>query len=109
MDKTIIKTTIPGKPLFQVASLGFDNITKYKAYSDKTLKSYNEDGYMEVKLSISLFNDVLKQAGLQNASFDEQRRFILDNQEMLMALSYRVPTQGQNSTLPIKIVDVFEQ
>lgn len=109
MDKTIIKTTIPGKPLFQVASLGFDNITKYKAYSDKTLRSYNEDGYMEVKLSISLFSDVLKQAGLQNASFDEQRRFILDNQEMLMALSYRVPTQGQNSTLPIKIVDVFEQ
>lgn len=109
MDKTIIKTAIPGKPLFQVASLGFDNITKYKAYSDRTLRSYNEDGYMEVKLSISLFNDVLAQAGLQNASFDEQRKFILDNQDILMALSYRVPTQGQNSTLPIKIVDVFEQ
>lgn len=108
MDKTVIKTTIPGKPLFQVASLGFDNITEYKTYKDHTLRSYNEDGKMEVKLSISLFNDVLKQAGLQNDSFNKQRKFILDNQDILLALAYRVPTQGQNSTLPIKIVDLFE-
>lgn len=111
MDKIVIKTTIPGKPLFQVASLGFDNITnnrKYKAERDTTLRSYNEDGYMEVKLSISLFNDVLKQTGMLDKPFDQQKKFILENQEVLMALAYRVPTQGQNSTLPIKIVDLFE-
>lgn len=108
MDKEIIKTSIPGKPMFQVASAGYDNILNGKASADKTLTSYDEDGYMQVKLSISLFNDVLKQAGLQNASFKEQRSFILNNKDILMSLAYRVPTQGQNSTLPIKIVDVFE-
>jgi hypothetical protein len=30
----------------------------------------------------------------------------LENQE-LFALSYRVPTQGQNSTIPVEIVDLF--
>ena len=108
MDKNVIKTTVPGKPMFQVASLGFDNITNYKTYRDATLRSYNEDGKMEVKLSISLFNDVLKQAGLSNQPFNVQRKFILDNQDILLALAYRVPTQGQNSTMPIKIVDLFE-
>ena len=108
MEKTVIKIMTPGKPLFQVSSVGYDNILKSKMSADSKLKSYNEDGFMEVKLSISLFDDVIKEAGLQNESFDVQRQFLLDNQGVLFALSYRVPTQGQNSTIPIKIVDVFE-
>lgn len=108
MEKTVIKIMTPGKPLFQVSSVGYDNILKNKMSADSKLKSYNEDGFMEVKLSISLFEDIIKEAGLQNESFDVQRQFLLDNQGVLFALSYRVPTQGQNSTIPIKIVDVFE-
>lgn len=107
MDRTIIKTVIPGQPLYQVSSMGYSNVQNIKKHKDVHLRMRNERGRMEVKLSINFFADILKEAGLENASFDEQRAFILENQE-LFAISYRVPTQGQNSTLAIEIVDVLE-
>lgn len=107
MDRTIIKTVTPGQPLYQVSSMGYSNVQNIKKHKDVHLSMRNERGRMEVKLSINFFADVLEQAGLTNASFEEQRAFILENQE-LFALSYRVPTQGQNSTLAIEIVDVLE-
>lgn len=124
MGKKIIDTTTPGMPLYQVASVGYDNIFNIKNHPDKHLLMPGEMGgdgkvskRMQVKLSIKFFDDILKQAkkaankgelkGYGDLSrFDQQRKFILDNQE-LFALSYRVPTQGQNSTIPVEIVDVF--
>ena len=38
--------------------------------------------------------------------FEEARKFILSNNN-LAVLSYRIPTQGMNSTLPVTIVDVL--
>lgn len=109
MDKTVIKTVTPGQPLYQVASIGYDGLFDggIQKYADKQLKMFNERGAMEVKLSINFFRDVLKDAGLLNASFDVQREFILENRD-LISLAYRVPTQGQNSTIPIEVVDVLE-
>lgn len=117
MGKKVIDTAAPGMPLYQVASVGYDDIFNLKTMSDKHLRMPGENGskHMEVKLSIKFFDDVLKKArgnkqlaakynGLK--TFEDKRRFILDNQQ-LFALSYRVPTQGQNSTIPVKIVDVF--
>lgn len=124
MGKKIIDTTTPGMPLYQVASIGYDNIFNIKGHKDVHLRmpgEPDENGVpskrMQVKLSIKFFEDIIKQAqkaaqkgelkGYGDLStFDQQRRFILDNQE-LFALSYRVPTQGQNSTIPVEIVDVF--
>lgn len=107
MDRTIIKTVTPGQPLYQVSSMGYSNVQNVQKHKDVHLRMRNDRGRMEVKLSINFFSDILKEAGLENASFDKQRAFILENQE-LFALSYRVPTQGQNSTLAIEIVDVLE-
>lgn len=107
MDKTIIKTVTPGQPLFQVPSLGYDNILDVKQIASDKLKMDNDNHRMEIKLSISFFQDVIEAAGLKNATFDVQRKFILENKENF-ALAYRVPTQGQNSTLAVDIVDVFE-
>lgn len=117
MGKKVIDTAAPGMPLYQVASVGYDDIFNLKTMADKHLRMPGENGskHMEVKLSIKFFDDVLKKArgnkqlaakynGLK--TFEDKRRFILDNQQ-LFALSYRVPTQGQNSTIPVKIVDVF--
>lgn len=124
MGKKIIDTTTPGMPLYQVASIGYDNIFNVKGHKDVHLRmpgEPDENGVpskrMQVKLSIKFFEDVIEQAkksakkgelkGYGDLStFDQQRQFILDNQE-LFALSYRVPTQGQNSTIPVEIVDVF--
>lgn len=67
---------------------------------------------MQVRLSIGFFADIIKMAkqegvkGYDLDNFEGQKKFILDNKE-LFALSYRVPTQGQNSTIPIDIVDLI--
>lgn len=119
VGKKIIETTTPGQPLYQVASMGYDNLFNLKKQSDPHLLMPGElkpDGTtntrMQVKLSINFFADILKQAkeaevkGYDFNNFEDQRRFILDNKE-LFALSYRVPTQGQNSTIPVEIVDLF--
>lgn len=119
VGKKIIETTTPGQPLYQVASVGYDNLFNLKKQSDPHLLMPGElkpDGTtntrMQVKLSINFFADILKEAkeagvkGYDFDNFEDQRRFILDNKE-LFALSYRVPTQGQNSTIPVEIVDLF--
>lgn len=124
MGKKVIDTTTPGMPLYQVASVGYDNIFNIKNHPDKHLlmpgerdEHGNVSKRMQVKLSIKFFDDALKVAKKAAAkgelkgygdlsTFDQQRRFILNNKE-LFALSYRVPTQGQNSTIPVEIVDVF--
>lgn len=69
---------------------------------------------MQVKLPILFFMDIINEAKKNKEvakkydlnNFEGQKKFILENQE-LFALSYRVPTQGQNSTLPVEIVDIF--
>ena len=124
MGKKIIDTTTPGMPLYQVASIGYDNIFNIKGHKDVHLRmpgEPDENGVpskrMQVKLSIKFFEDIIKKAQVAAkkgdlkgfgdwTTFDQQRRFIVDNLE-LFALSYRVPTQGQNSTIPVEIVDVF--
>lgn len=117
MGKKVIDTSAPGTALYQVSSVGYDDIFNVGTIADRHLRMPGENGskHMEVKLSIKFFEDIIKQAknnkkiasqynGLE--TFADQRNFILDNQE-LFALSYRVPTQGQNSTIPVKIVDIF--
>lgn len=123
MGSSVIKVTTPGQPLYQQPSLGYDNIFDIEAHPDKHLLmpgELNSDGSinrrMQVKLSVTFFDDIIKQAqklqkdgklkGYDMNKFSDQRRFILNNKD-LIALSYRVPTQGQNSTIPVEIVDVY--
>ena len=106
MGDTIIETTTPGQPLYQQPSVGYDNIFNIEKHADKHLlmpgeidANGNVAKRMQVKLSINFFSDVLKKAkeaeikGYDFDNFEDQRRFILENKELL-ALSYRVPTQG---------------
>lgn len=118
MGDTIIDTVTPGKALYQVTSVGYDNFMNLKQHADKHLympgeidSNGNIHQRMQVRLSINFFDDVIQEAkrnkikGYDFDNFEDQYRFILDNKE-LFALSYRVPTQGQNSTIPVEIVDL---
>lgn len=118
MGDTVIDTVTPGKALYQVTSVGYDNFMNLKQHTDKHLympgeidSNGNIHQRMQVRLSINFFDDVIQEAkrnkikGYDFDNFEDQRRFILDNKE-LFALSYRVPTQGQNSTIPVEIVDL---
>lgn len=116
MGKTIIDTVTPGQALYQVASVGYDNMFDLKQHPDMHLLMPGEKGAkrMQVKLPILFFMDIINEAKKNKEvakrynlnNFEGQKKFILENQE-LFALSYRVPTQGQNSTLPVEIVDIF--
>lgn len=110
-SKEAIDITIPGNAFYQTTSYGMDLTNSYrklvgnntvKRYNDK-LRFRNENGRMEVKLSINLFRGVIPS---RYKTFEEQRKYILANKE-LFAFAYRVPTQGMNSTLPIEIVDIL--
>ena len=110
ISKETIDITTPGNAFYQTTSFGHDLTGNYrKLVGDNTLKKYddklrfkNENGRLEVKLSINLFRGAIPS---RYKTFEEQRKYILENKE-LFAFSYRVPTQGMNSTLPIEIVDV---
>lgn len=125
VGKIIVDTHIKGIPLYQIVSAGFDQDHPLKkgVSFDKELLSpgeYDENGKlvtrMQARISIMLFNDVINKAKKNKAlsakyndfkSFTDKRRFILDNKDKLNSLAYRVPTQGQNSTMAIEIVDVL--
>lgn len=125
VGKIIVDTHIKGIPLYQIVSAGFDQDHPLKkgVSFDKELLSpgeYDENGKlvtrMQARVSIMLFNDVINKAKKNKVlsakyngfkSFTDKRRFILDNKDKLNSLAYRVPTQGQNSTMAIEIVDVL--
>lgn len=125
IGKIIVDTHIKGIPLYQIVSAGFDQDHPLKkgVSFDKELLSpgdYDDNGKlvtrMQARISIMLFNDVINKAKKNKAlskkyndfkSFTDKRRFILDNKDKLNSLAYRVPTQGQNSTMAIEIVDVL--
>ena len=116
MGKTIITTAIPGQPAYQVSSFGYDNLFGLESHADKHLYMPGELDEnnklvkrMQVRLSINVFSDVIKMAkasGMNLDNFEDQKKFILENKD-LFAMSYRVPTQGQDSTIPIEIVDIL--
>ena len=130
IGKIIVDTHMKGMPLYQVVSAGFDKdhpLHKGTILGDKELLSpgeLDEHGNvvkrLQCRISIALFNDAindakknknlvakLKREGIDLDSFEGKRKFVLKYQDQLMSLAYRVPTQGQNSTMPIEIVDVL--
>lgn len=123
MGKTIINTAISGQPLYQMSGFGYDNIFSLEKHADKHLympgeidEKGNTVKRMQVRLSVNFFSDIIKQAkqaaregelkGYDFDNFVDQKRFILENKD-LIGISYRVPTQGQDSTIPIEIVDIL--
>lgn len=119
IKKETIDVNTPGGSMIQMSNFAFKDslvevdIKNYNYKTNKELRFRNEDNRMEAVISINLFKDVLphdylmEQVEKNNSSyFDEARKFILANKD-LAALSYRIPTQGMNSTLAIDIVDVL--
>jgi hypothetical protein len=66
MGDTIIDTVTPGKALYQVTSVGYDNFMNLKQHADKHLympgeidSNSNIHQRMQVRLSINFFDDVI--------------------------------------------------
>lgn len=119
IKKETIDVNTPGGSMIQMSNFAFKNsyvevdTSKYEYKFNKELRFKDENNRLQAVVSINLFKDVLpKQYLLEQAKqnnttyFDEAKKFILENPD-LAALSYRIPTQGMNSTLPITVVDVL--
>ena len=119
IKKETIDINTPGGSMIQMSNFAFKDSFIEKDTSDynyklnKELRFKDENGRLEAVVSINLFKDLLPKAYLieeakKNGTtyFEEARKFILSNNN-LAALSYRIPTQGMNSTLPITVVDVL--
>lgn len=119
IKKETIDINTPGGSMIQMSNFAFKDSFIEKDTSDynyklnKELRFKDENGRLEAVVSINLFKDLLPKAYLieeakKNGTtyFEEARKFILSNNN-LAVLSYRIPTQGMNSTLPITVVDVL--
>lgn len=119
IKKETIDINTPGGSMIQMSNFAYKDsfaevdTSKYEYKFNKELRFKDENNRLQAIVSINLFKDVLpkdyllEQAKKNNTSyFEEAKKFILDNQD-LAVLSYRIPTQGMNSTLPITIVDVL--
>lgn len=69
-------------------------------------------GAMDCILTMDYFADVLKKAGLQKASFEVQKKALMDAgiigpNAKACFVGYRIPTQAQSSIHPLRCVDVL--
>ena len=92
---------LPGNAFVQMSDIGLRNAE----FSDE-LRIMDEDGYIEVKVSIGLFKTVIP--NFDNLTHTERVNYLTRNEEYL-SLGYRVPTQGQNSIYLMKIVDFLPE
>jgi hypothetical protein len=94
MGKRTIDLELPGTSLIQMSNFGLR-----KANKDDSLQLIDEQGYMECKVSIEAFRDVIP--NYKNLTYEERTKYA---SLMIKGVGYRVPTQGLNSIVPLKIV-----
>lgn len=119
IKKETIDINTPGGAMIQMSNFAYLDSAKeidlknYRYKYNKELRFKDENNRLECIVSINLFKDLLpkdyliSQAKENGTSyFEEARKFILSNKD-LAVLSYRIPTQGMNSTLPVTVVDIL--
>lgn len=128
INKEVIDTNTEGKAFYQRSVLGMEggqilddsNMAK-SINNENNLKVQNENGSMDCVLSIDFFNRVLKRAGLEKASFDKQKQWLIDNgiisgvrtgetewsNASANLIGYRIPTQATSSIHALRCVDVL--
>lgn len=123
INDKMINVNTKGSAFYQRSIFGMEGptvMTDENMPSDlndgKELQMIIEDGpakgAMDCVLSIDYFADLLEKAGLQNASFAEQKRALMQAgvigpNAKANLIGYRIPTQAQSSIHPLRCVDVL--
>lgn len=104
ISKSTIDTHIPGGQLIQASGVAF---THEHSKDLKFFKKKNDGRvYMEVRVGINLFSNIIPKKYKTNA---EKIEFLNNNKELLSGLGYRIPTQGPNSMIAAEIVDFLPE
>lgn len=120
MGKDMIERNMPGGQFVQVSNLGFREPSQKEISSEKDRISWLKEEAKEIPfityedgnissmgcvVSVSLFKSSIP--NYENKSFAEKQKYIVDNK--LEILGYRIPTQGQNSTVPMVVVGLLPE
>lgn len=106
VNKEVIDTYLPGNQLIQMSGYGLGLKNKDAVY-DKTndlkfiFDAKGKISGIEAKVSVRVFNDILPK---ELDTFEKKRDWLNSHKELLQGLGYRIPTQGQNSMIPINVV-----
>jgi hypothetical protein len=126
VKKRVIDINTPGNAMIQMSNFGFKNsdITvkkldegqiSYRYGENKELSFRDPSNRPEAIMSISLFKQFLplvpdkqgEKGAKRQMTFTEAREFILKND--ISVMGYRIPTQGQNSIVPLHVVDLLPE
>ena len=123
INEKVVDVNTKGSAFYQRSIFGMEGatiISDENAPKDlnggKELKMIIEDGpakgAMDCVLTIDYFADILKKAGLENASFEEQKRALMQSNIVgpnakASLIGYRIPTQAQSSIHALRCVDVL--
>lgn len=102
VNKHVIDLMTPGDAYYQMSNFGL-----MKPGVTDDLRLMDEQGRMEIKLSITLFKDIIPE--YKDNTFEQNRRWLLDNSELLEGIGYRIPTQGQNSAIAFIVKDILPE
>ena len=124
VNKEVIDINTPGAAFIQRSVFGMEGPTTVVSdenlpsdiYEGRKLAFRNENGSMDCVLSIDFFSNIIP----PNLSFEEARRWLIDNKIISGRLSngewsdadasivgYRIPTQAQSSIHALRVVDVL--
>ena len=85
-----------------------DSVNKFDKTND--LKFIFDDNSkikgIEAKVSISVFNEILPKS---LDTFEKKVEWLNDHKDLLEGLGYRIPTQGQNSMVPISVKEFLPE
>jgi len=95
IKKAAVDLEMPGTVLIQMSEVGLRSPIK-----DDSLQFFNKDGYFEIDVSVSAFKQLIPE--YEDKSDDERIAF-LEGDERLEGMTYRIPTQGPNSTYAVKV------
>ena len=125
INKLVVDVRTNGEAYFQRSIWKMEGFSTDNIFSDgslpaqinggQPLKMINEDGpakgAMDCALTIDYFAKTLKEMGLENASFDEQKAAlesagIIGQNAKALFIGYRIPTQAVSSIHAMRCVDV---
>jgi hypothetical protein len=104
--KAAVNTNLQGNSFVQESALGYETVEKESIGYSNDLK-YDAEGHkMECRISIRAFESIIPER-LKNATFAEQRAYLLQNKGALELFGYRIPSQSKASALYLQVVDVL--
>lgn len=111
INRNTIDLHLPGNQLIQLSGFGLgqkESISKFDKTND--LKFIFDDDAtikgIEAKVSVSVFNPILPK---ELDTFEKKVEWLKNNPSILEGLGYRIPTQGQNSMVPISVKEFLPE